>query len=474
MTPITRVLILGGGFGGIYAAMRLERALSKGANIEVTLVAQDNFFLFTPLLHEVAGGLDPSAIVSPIRMILRKTAIFEAEVAGIDLEARSVTLGGRPDGRTWNLEYEHLLIAIGSETNFFGIPGLAERSAPMKTLTDAIMLRNRVIAMLEAAATSSDPEERVALLTLVVAGGGFSGVETVGAMNDFVRDALPFYPALHDAKLRVVLVHPGEFILPELGEKLGCYSQKKMTERGIEVLVQRRVADFEVGKVTLDDGTVLPSRTLIWTAGLTPSPVLGALPCQKEKQRLIVDGNFAIPGQKDVWAVGDCAWCIDPETGQPFPPTAQHAMRQGTWVADNILATIDGKTPRPFHYKSQGQLAVIGKRTGVANIYGFLFSGVIAWVMWRTVYLMKLPGLEKKIRVATEWTLNLFFPKSLVQGFTLRGIQTLSSQVRAITEDLVIQRNESEREPKPAEKPFPGGSPNGQQRSRPVAPSSRE
>jgi NADH dehydrogenase len=387
------------------------------------------------MLHEVVGGLDPGAIVSPIRMLLRHTNVIEGEVGEIDLAARTVRLGERLDGRTPSLEYDQLVLAIGSETNFFNIPGLAERAAPMKTLTDAMLLRNRLIATLEAAVLAP-PEERSALLTIVVAGGGFAGVETVGALNDVVRDALPYYPSLRDVKPRVLLVHPGEVILPELGEKLGHYAQNKLVERGVEVLVKRRVAKYSSGRVELDDGTIFLARTLVWTAGVSPSPALAALPCRQEKHRVVASETLAVPEHPGVWAVGDCAYLIDPATSKPYPPTAQHAMRQGAVVAENILATLGGTAPRPFRYKSQGQLAVIGQRCGVAEIYGFHFSGLFAWFLWRTVYLFKLPGLEKKIRVAVDWTLDLFFPKNLMQRITFRGVEALSAQVHALTEDF--------------------------------------
>ena len=417
----TRIVILGGGFGGIYAALRLEKALARGAALEVTLVNRENFFLFTPMLHEVAASdLDITDIVSPIRTLLRRVKFVQGEVETIDLEARRVTVSHGGDAHGHELDYDHLVIGLGAITNFYNLPGVEAHALTMKSLGDAIALRNRLIECLEEA----DPEccrVKVPLLTFVVAGGGFAGVETVAAVNDFVREALRFYPNLTEAQLRVVLVHDGPVILPELGERLGRYAQRKLTARKVDIRVNTKIAGMSEVGVKLGDGTAIPANTLVWTAGTAPNPLLAALPCQKERGRLVANAYMEVPGWSGVWALGDCAVIQDPRTGRPYPPTAQHALRQGRVLADNILATIGGGQKQAFAFKTIGLLASIGRRTGVAQILGVNFSGFVAWWLWRTIYLSKLPRLEKKVRVALDWLLDIIFSKDLVQFRTQRA-----------------------------------------------------
>jgi NADH:ubiquinone reductase (H+-translocating) len=416
-----RIVILGGGFGSIYAALRLEKSLARGVALEVTLVNRENFFLFTPMLHEVAASdLDMTHIVNPIRALLRRVRFVEGEVEAIDLEARRVVVSHGGDGHRHEIEYDHLVIALGAVTNFYGLPGVEERALTMKSLGDAIALRNRLIECLEEA----DPEccrDKAPLLTFVVAGGGFAGVETVAAVNDFLREALQFYPNLAEAQLRVVLVHDGPVILPELGEPLGIYAQRKLTERKVEIRVDTKIAGMSETGVKLGDGTMIPAKTLVWTAGTAPNPLLGTLPCRKERGRVVANAYMEVDGWPGVWALGDGAVIPDPHTGKPYPPTAQHALRQGRVLAENILAAIRGGQKRPFVFKTVGLLASIGKRTGVARILGVNFSGFVAWWLWRTIYLSKLPRLEKKVRVALDWLLDVVFSKDLVQLRTLRA-----------------------------------------------------
>jgi NADH dehydrogenase len=420
----TRILILGGGFGGVYTALHLERLLARDAGVEVTLVSAENFLLFTPMLHEVAASaLDPSDIVSPLRQMFRRVQHLEAEVQHIDLPARRVVVTYGPSRKVRELEYDQLVIATGSEDNFFGNAELAARAMTMKSLTDAMLLRNRVIALLEDAVLEIDAELRREMLTFVVAGGGFAGVEVVGALNDFLRTALRWYPSLSPDEIRLVLVHPKEVVLPELGEALGRYAQKKLIQRGVEILFSTRVAGYAANRVTLIGGEPIRAATLIWTAGVKPAKLIDELSVPKENQRLKVNEFLALPDAPGVWALGDCASAIDSYTGRPFPTTAQHAVRQGRTVARNIVAVLRGRQPVAFRFKMLGQLAAIGHRAGVAQVFGMRFSGPLAWFMWRTVYLMKLPRLQKKIQVALHWTTDLFFPQDLTQAITLRGLE---------------------------------------------------
>jgi NADH dehydrogenase len=419
-----RIVVLGGGFAGIYAVRELERLLGRDPRVEMTLVNKDNFFVFTPMLHEVAASdLTLTNIVDPIRKLLRRATFFHGEVLDIDLAQRVVTVTHGVDGdHPHRLEYDHLVLALGAVTNFFDTPGLAERAFTMKTLGDAIALRNRIIDSLEEGDFECCPEVRRRMMTFVVAGGGFAGVETVAAVYDFMRDALPHYPHLRPTDVRVALVHPGAVILPELHEKLGRYAQRKLAARGIELHLETKVEGFSAAGVELSDGTLIPTANLVWTAGTAPNPLLAPLPCDKQRGRVVVDEFLQVRGWPGVWALGDCACVPDAATGGYCPPTAQHASRQGKVLARNLAAAIRGGRPRPFTFKTLGQLAAIGRRRGVAHILGRNFSGFLAWWLWRTIYLIKLPRLERKVRVALDWTLDLVFTKDLVQCPTTRAV----------------------------------------------------
>jgi NADH dehydrogenase len=422
MTQKTKILILGGGFGGLYTALELEKQLGDDPTVEITLVNRENFFLFTPMLHEVAASdLDITTIVNPIRKMLKRTHFFDGEVNSIDLVNKRVAVShGLDKIHEHEIGYDHIVLALGSVTNFFGIPGLEEQALTMKSLADAVYLRNRLIEYLEEADFECSTVPPTQLLTFVVAGGGFAGVETVAAINDFLRDAIKFYPNLTEPMLRVVLVEHGSAILAELGPELGHYAQKKLTERKIEFRLGVKVTCISERGVELSDGTALHAGTLVWTAGTAPCPLLEPLDCAKEHGRIVVNEYLEVAGYPGVWALGDCASIPDKETGRPYPPTAQHALRQGKILGVNIAAAIRGAVKQPFAFKTIGQLAAIGRRTGVAKILGFKFSGFIAWWLWRTIYLGKLPRLEKKLRVTLDWTLDLAFSKDLVQFMPLR------------------------------------------------------
>ena len=416
-----RVLILGGGFGGMYAALEFEKALAKGADLDVTLVNRDNFFLFTPMLHEVAASdLDITNIVSPVRKLLRRVTFFHGDIESIDLVNKRVGLSHGHEEHCHSLPYDHLVLALGSTTNFFNLPGLAEHALTMKSLDDAIFLRNRLIANLEEADFECSPFSRTPLLNFVVAGGGFAGVETIAAMNDFLREAVRSFPHLREEMLRIILVHPGKVILPELGENLGAYAQRKLMEHKVEIRSNCKVTAVTDREVMLSDGTTVTTNTLVWTAGTCPNSLLDTLPCTKERGRVLVNEYLEVQDWPGVWALGDCAVVPDRKTGEPHPPTAQHALREGKVAAQNVLAAIRGDRKKPFLFSTLGRLVPIGKRTGVANILGVNFSGFIAWWLWRTIYLLKLPRFEKKVLVALDWTLDVLFSKDLVQFRTVR------------------------------------------------------
>jgi NADH:quinone reductase (non-electrogenic) len=425
----TRIVIAGGGFAGLYAAKHLDDTLAKRRDIEVTLISRENFILFTPMLHEVAAGdLSPSDIVNPLRRILRRVNVVQAEIDAIDLAKKKVRcLGGLRDVEL-EFEFDHLLLALGAETNFFDIPGVRDWAVTMKNLADAALLRNRMVALLEEASLRNNETARRELLTFVTAGGGFSGAETTGAINDFLRETARFYPTIKEEMIRIVLVHGGEHLLPELGKELGRYAEHKLCNRGVEVIDGALVTGYDGSVVELSNGKSIPAATVIWTAGAKPSPVIEGLPCQKQRGRLLVDECLAVTGVPGLWAVGDCA-AVPDGTGGFYPPTAQHGMREAVAAAKNIARAVVGEPLKPFHYKTIGMLASIGHHSGVAMLFGVKFSGFIAWWMWRSVYLLKLPRLAKKIRVMMDWTLDLFFGRDIEQAITLRDIEATAEQI---------------------------------------------
>src|SRR3989440_1555385 len=431
----TRIVIAGGGFAGLYAAMHFNKRLARRSDVEVTLISRENFILFTPMLHEVAAGdLYPGDIVNPLRRILRHMKFIDADVQAVDLNARRIHCIASVADRELEFEFDHLLLTLGSETNFFNMDGVRDWAVTMKSLSDAALVHNRMVALLEEASLQSDEAARRQLLTFVTAGGGFSGTETTGAVNDFVRETVRYYPQLREELIRVVVVHPGNFILPELGEELGRYDERKLRERKVEVIKGPRVANYDGVVVTLSDGTSIPAATLIWTAGVKPSPVIAPLPCEKERGRLLVSEYLAVTGVPGLWAAGDCAAVPVSNTDKFHPPTAQHGLREGLVAAKNIEAVVLDRPLNSFTFTTLGQLATIGRRTGVAMVFGMKFSGFIAWCLWRTIYLMKLPRLSKKLRVMVGWTLDLLFSRDIEQMITLRDVDALrdlSGRIRA-------------------------------------------
>src|SRR6266567_858421 len=383
-----RIVILGGGFGGLYTALEIERTIARDPDVDVTLVNHDKF--------------------------------FQGDVERVYLDEKRIEVSHGTDHHHHELEYDHLIIGVGNTTNYYNLPGLEENALTMKSLGDAIFLRNRLIQNMEEADFECT-HARTPLMTIVVAGGGFAGVETIAAVNDFLREAIPFYNNLQERDLRIVLVHSGAVILPELSEKLGAYAGSKLTERGVEIRLNTRVLGYRNGIVELSDGSNVATNTLVWTAGTAPHPILDTVPCRKERGRLATNEYMEVLDWPGVWAVGDCASIPDPRTGKPYPPTAQHALRQGRVLARNMCAAIRGGVKKPFIFSTLGQLAAIGKRTGVAQMFGFNFSGFVAWWLWRTIYLSKLPRFEKKCRVALDWSLDLLFSKDLVQFTTVRA-----------------------------------------------------
>jgi NADH dehydrogenase len=419
----TRILILGGGFGGVYTAMELERLFKKDSNVEIGLVSKDNYLVFQPMLPEViSGSIGILDVITPIRRLCPRTNLYTRTVEAIDVKNKVVTMSSGFRPRPFTLEYDHLVIALGNMTSFAGQPGLAENALPFKYLGDALVLRNHLIHALEEADIERDPEVRRALLTFVVAGGGFSGVEAIAELNDFVREAAHNFRNIDRREIKTVLLHAGDLILPELPKSLAEFAQNLLRKRGVDIRLNTRLAGATAESAMLAGGERIPTKTLVSTVPSAPHPIVASLPFKLERGRLVTNEYMEIPDAPGHWSLGDCAYVPD-VTNPPnaCPPTAQHALRQGTRLAKNIAATVRGETKQRFEFKALGKLAGLGHRSAVADILGLKLSGVVAWFMWRAIYLMKLPGIDRKVRVATDWFLDLILPADIVQLKTEHG-----------------------------------------------------
>lgn len=421
-----RILILGGGFGGVYTALTLEKLLKRElrrGEVEIGLVNRDNYIVFQPMLPEViSGSIGLLDTITPIRRLCPATNLYTRTIESIDLTRKRVSAAAGFGSRQCYLEYDQLVIALGNVTSFAGHPGLAEYALPFKYLGDALTLRNRVIHTLEEADIEQDAAVRRTLLTFVVAGGGFSGVEAVAELNDFVRAAARSFRNIMPQEIRVVLLHAGSLILPELPKSLAEFAQRILMKRGVDIRFNTRLEGATVDAALLSGGERIATRTLVSTVPSAPNPLVATLACKMEKGRIAVDQHLQLAEHPGVWAAGDCAAIRDAKTGEPCPPTAQHATRQAQCVARNIVAGLRGGTLQPFSFKALGKMGSLGRRSAVAEVFGLKLSGFLAWWLWRTVYLMKLPGLDRKIRVATDWTLDLVLPPDIVQLKTERSL----------------------------------------------------
>ncbi|MGH7819593.1 MAG: NAD(P)/FAD-dependent oxidoreductase, partial [Candidatus Binatia bacterium] len=368
-----RIVILGGGFAGVYAARHLEKALGHRDDFEIVLVNKENYFVFQPMLPEViSGSIGILDTVSPIRRLLPKTVLHVREIEAIDLEQRAVTTAPGFQPHPHRIRFDHLVLALGAVTDFRGLPGLPEHALPFKNLADALHLRNHVIRALEEAAIEEDePELRRQLLTFVVAGGGFSGVEVVAELNDFVRGVARSYRGIDPAEIRVILLHSQERILPEVSEKLALFAQRILRERGVELRLETRLEAATGEEAILAGGERIPTRTLVSTVPSSPHPLIEGLDLPKAKNgRLLVTRGLQVQSTTNVWAVGDCAMVPEPG-GEGFcPPTAQHAIRQAKTLAHNVVAAIRGGEPKTFDFKGLGKMGALGHRSAVAEVFG--------------------------------------------------------------------------------------------------------
>lgn len=410
-----RVVVLGGSFAGAYCAQALQRAARRG-RLDLLLIDRNNYFVFYPLLVEAGtGSLEPRHAVVSIRSFLRHAGFRMAEVTGVDLAGRNVSSRVPGEAHDTVTPWDHLVIALGSVTRFPPVPGLREHALEMKSIADAVAMRDRAIALLERASSTADPEHRRTLLRFVVVGANFSGAEVAGELEAFLKSAVRRYPSLDPRECVVTLVERSERILGALPPALAEYATRAMRARGIEVLLRESVVAVGPGHVELASGPRLPAATTIWCAGIAPPPLLASLGLPLDRNGyLVCDPDTRVRGQSNVWGIGDCAVNPDPQ-GAGYPATAQHAIREGRHAAAGILATLDGRPTAPLTYRTQGSIAALGCRTGVAEILGVRLSGFWAWWLWRTVYLLKMPGLTRRLRIAADWTLDLLFPRDYVQ-----------------------------------------------------------
>jgi len=436
---VTRIVILGGGFAAIGVAQRLERIL-RPVDAQLTLISRENFSLFTPMLPEVSSGaLGTRDIVTPIRAQVRRTHFILADVTGVDIAKREVSYAHTLTGVTERIGYDQLVMTTGASTSTFGLPGIAERVFALKTLEDAAILRNRFIWLLELADDAGE-SERKKLLTLVVVGGGFTGVETTGEMAELFRNVERFYPNVRPGDVRIVLIEGGATLLPGLPPRMGSYAENFLRKRGVEVVTGDGVRGADDEGIELISGRRIETRTIVWSAGIKPRVIAGteALPHAKNGA-ILVDANLSVAGFPGMWACGDCA-AVPDGTGTFYPPTAQHAIREAPVLAENLVAAMRGKVTRAFHYTSLGMMASLGARKAVAQLPGDrVLTGFLAWFLWRTYYLARLPGLDRKLRVAFDWTLELLFPRDISE---LR-VYTRRAQSSAAADAGLLPRDEN-------------------------------
>jgi len=414
---MARVLILGGGFSGVFTAQNLAKSAPAGT--EVVLISETNYFTFQPLLPEVAAGaLSASDSVTQLRQLIKNVTVVQAEVLNVDFAAKTVTVTQGSKRRIKDISYDHLVLALGQVVRLDRVPGLCEHAFPVKSTAHAHRLRNHVINCLEYADGIDDPAVRKRLLTFVVIGAGFSGVETIGEVKDMIDRSLRFYPNIAKSEVRMLLVEFAGRILNELPESLAEYAAKRLEKQGIEVWLNTGVKAASFYDVEMSDGRKVDTATIVATIGNGPSPMVEAMDVEKERGKIKTDAFMRVPSQENVWAVGDAALIpMKNKKGEDAfaPPTAQFAVREGQQLAVNIAAAINDQALKPFHYVPRGAMASIGNYRAVADVMGVRLSGPLAWLMWRAFYLGMLPGMVTKLRVIIDWGLDLFAPRNLGQ-----------------------------------------------------------
>jgi NADH dehydrogenase len=402
-----RIVVLGGGFGGVTTVRHLERLLRRHTNVEITLVSRENFFVLTPLLFEACSGrLELRHCAQPIRAALRRARFIEATVESVDVE-RQFVRAVIPETGAHELSYDHLVIALGASTNDRLIPG-SSNALTFKTMADALVLRNHLIECFERADAATDAAKRSGCLSIIVIGGGLVGVELVGELTAFADDVLRFYPRIRRDEVRFRLFEAGPRILPEIDATLAATAARVLQGRGVDIHVSTAVRSIEAGRVRLDSGTI-DAGTIVLAAGIVPSVVASAIPVERDQRgRIDVDATMRSRSHPQVWALGDCASIPDPE-GRPYPALAQHTIREARHLARNIGAAIDGRAPAPFIFRSLGTMASLGRTRAVAMVFGVRLTGFVAWWVRRTYYLFQMPRWDRRLRIVLDWTVALFF-----------------------------------------------------------------
>lgn len=411
------IAILGGGFAGVYCGKSLVKRLGADSKAKTGLISDENYMVFQPMLPEVASAsISPRHVVNPIRHLCRGLSIYKADVEKIDVKNKQLTVSPGPYSPKLLIRFKHLVVALGAKVDLSRVPGMPEHAYLMQNVGDAMKLRATVIARFEEANLVTDPEKRQRLLTFVVVGGGYSGVETAGQILDLFQAINPYYRNVGPEDFHVHLVHSRDHLLPTLSLKLGKYAENILRERGLKIHLNHRVKSLTANRVFLDDGSTIESNTVVSTVGNAPHPLIGTLAeeagIETERGRLKTRETMQVPGYDWLWATGDCA-AVPLPGGGSCPPTAQFAMRQGTLLGKNLSAFLRAESLKPFTFTGFGELAAIGHHRAVAEVFGFKFSGFIAWWMWRTIYLSKLPGMDRKLRVLIDWTLDFFFPRDI-------------------------------------------------------------
>ncbi|HZD34269.1 MAG TPA: NAD(P)/FAD-dependent oxidoreductase [Nitrososphaeraceae archaeon] len=469
------IIILGSGFAGIETLRRLQKKFKDDNRVELTLVSKDNFLLFTPMLPEVSVGMiETRDIITPVRVFCKKATFYQSIIKSIDLKKKEVVIanliGNQYDHHRTQihvLNYDYAVIALGGVTNFFGNRELERYTLTMKSIDDALILRNHIINVLEQASLEegenkaehifqkednqpqgyNDDLTKKSLLTFVVVGGGFSGIETVGALNDFVRETITtFYKNIDNKDIRVVLIEGEDKIMSEVDSELGTFVLKRLEERGVEFILNTFVDSASKDHIRLASGITIPTYTIVWTAGLTVSMLIKNLECEHaEDGRILVNNYLQLCDNPRVYALGDCAYIMDTKTGRPYPPTAQHAIREGKIAAQNLITSIYNELNqieqkskerklKEFNYKSRGKMAEIGKRIGVADIFGLTFKGFVAWWLWRTFYLAQVPTRRKKIKIILDWSLDTIFRPDVAMIKRIKGDEFFASNEKDITD----------------------------------------
>jgi len=410
-----RILIVGGGYVGLYTAVGLQRRLRRG-EAELVLVNPHSFMTYQPFLPEAASGLiEPRHVVVPLRTVLKRVRLITGTVRGLDHARRTATIEPT-EGDTYELAYDVVVVGPGSVSRVLPVPGLRERAVGFKTVTEAIYLRNHVLSRMDVAESTEDQGVRRRALTFLFVGGGYAGVEALAELEDLARDACRYYRTVRRVDMRWVLAEAADAILPEIGLDLGEYAVRRLRHRGIEVHLRTRLESAEGGRMTLSSGESFEADTLVWTTGVRAHPAVARMGFRlDDRGRVLADEFLRVRDVPDAWAAGDCAAVPDVTTGGVTPPTAQHALRQARRLAGNVAATLRGERPQPFRYRQLGALVSLGRYKGVARVMGVHLRGFPAWFLHRTYHLSRIPTANRKVRVTLDWTVALFFRRDVVQ-----------------------------------------------------------